>query len=79
MIIPWGIVISLGVLGLAYLIKHFAAEVVEEENSFLGLIILFIIIYIGAAIAVGALNPVQLVRDNLPLSSGSADETLSAI
>ncbi len=59
--IPWGILIALFVLGLAYLIKHFLAEVIEEEHVFLMIIGAFLTVYAIAAIAIGSLNPLSLI------------------
>lgn len=59
---PWAILISLVILGLALLIKHFVMEIVEEENVFLGVIGVFLLVYIGAALAIGTLNPVVIVN-----------------
>ena len=68
--IPWAIIISLGVLGLAYLIKHFVLEVIEEENIFLTIIAIFFVIYAIAAIAVGSLNPLHLTGGEAIASTG---------
>lgn len=54
---PWALLISTFVLGLAYFIKHFLANVIEEEHDFLMVIGVFLMIYIGAAIAITWLNP----------------------
>lgn len=61
--IPWGIIIALFVLGLAYLIKHFFAEVIENEHAFMIIIGGFLTIYIFAAIAIGSLNPFSLISN----------------
>jgi len=64
--IPWAILISVGVLSIAFLIKHFLAEVIEQRNVFLCVIGIFIAIYIGAALAVSVLNPhIIAIQDDL--------------
>jgi hypothetical protein len=67
---PWTILISFVVLGLAYLIKHFLSSVIEEEKVFLGIVAVFLVIYIGAAIAIGSLNPIILVNQGYLAANG---------
>ena len=54
---PWAVVISLVVLGLAHVIKHFVNHTVEHHNAYLIIIAAFLVIYVAAAFAVGSLNP----------------------
>lgn len=61
MTIPWGVLVAFFVLGLAYLIKSFLAEIIENEHTFLAIIGGFLIVYIFAALIVGSLNPITLV------------------
>lgn len=66
---PWAVLISVFVVGLAYLIKHFISAVVEEENDFLCVVGVFFVLYIGAAIAVGQLNPhISATQEDLVVS-----------
>ena len=53
---PWAVIISLFVVACALVIKHFLAEIIEEEHIFMQIIGVFILVYIGAAVAIGALN-----------------------
>lgn len=55
--IPWGIVISFAVIGMAYVIKHLVCAVIEEDNAFFGIIIAFLFIYAAAAVAINYFNP----------------------
>lgn len=48
----WAILISLAVLGIAYLISELADSAVEPRNTFFLVIGVFLVIYIGAAIFV---------------------------
>ncbi len=48
----WVILVSLVILGLAYLIRKFADEIVEVRNTFFIIIGIFIVLYVGAAIFV---------------------------
>lgn len=70
MAIPWGIIIAVFVLGLAYLIKDFLANIIEDEHTFLAIIGGFLVIYIFAAAMVGSLNPLTLVSTQV-----SADQS----
>lgn len=72
MSIPWGILISLIVVLFAVLIKYIFSEVLEDEHVFLGVIGIFLAIYIAAAVAVGALNPLQLISSAV----SAADEEI---
>lgn len=77
MTIPWGIIIALLVLGLAYLIKHFGLEIIEDENDFLKLIGIFLLIYVGAAIAVGVFNPKNALSSSIsPVMSAIEEEVV---
>lgn len=75
--IPWGIVISLIVLGFAFFIRHVIEVIIEEDEVFFAIIGVFFLIYIGAAIAVGALNPVELVRDHVIGHEVEAEEVVT--
>jgi hypothetical protein len=48
----WAILVSLIVLGMAYLLKDFMEIVVEPMNAFFVIIGIFLIIYVGATIFV---------------------------
>jgi hypothetical protein len=63
---PWGIPISLMVLGLAYLMKHVGEEVLEEPHLFWRGVIFFFVVYVIAAFAVGTLNPLELIPGTSP-------------
>ena len=52
-----GIVISLFVLAMAYLLKYLATEVIEDMNIFLIVTGCFLLIYVSAAIALQFLVP----------------------
>ncbi|GEM_PF-3375507 len=67
--IPWGVIIALFVLGLAYLIKHFLERVLEDQKPFTIMVVAFFAIYIIAAVAIGTFNPFKLVS-----SQAYADE-----
>ncbi len=60
--IPWGVIIALGVLTFAYIIKKFLSEVIEEERVFLIIIGCFFVVYVVAAFAVGSLDPLHFVE-----------------
>jgi hypothetical protein len=72
--VPWAVVISLGVLCLAFLIRYLAVEVIEDENHFVWIILFFFIAYAGAALAVGSLNPIHFITDGL---AGTSDDLAS--
>lgn len=48
----WAVLVSLIVLGLAYLLKDFMEVVVESMNTFLVIIGIFLVLYVGATIFV---------------------------
>lgn len=75
--IPWGIVISLIVLGFAFFIRHVIEVIIEEDEVFFAIIGVFLLVYIGAAIAVGTLNPVELVRDHVIGQEVDAEEVVT--
>lgn len=52
-----GIVISLVVLALAYLLKYMATEVIEDMNIFLIVAGCFLLIYVSAAILLQFIVP----------------------
>ena len=60
--IPWGVLISLVIVGLAYLIKHFVDQVAEEEHHFWGAVAVFFLIYAIAAIGIAFVNPHNTVQ-----------------
>ncbi len=66
--IPWAVIISLFVLSIAYFIKHFLSHVIEEEKEFLMVIGVFLLIYVGAAVAITFLNP-QISPNGVYLAS----------
>jgi len=76
----WAVCISLFVLGLALLIKHFGNEIIEEEHHFWTIIGCYIVIYGIAAFGVGALLPsydaASLVLD---VPEANATVTLDAV
>lgn len=55
---PWSILIAFIVLILAHSIKYFVNHVVEDDHTYLGVIGVFFLIYIVAALAINTLNPV---------------------
>ncbi|MFZ2803902.1 MAG: hypothetical protein WA001_01640 [Patescibacteria group bacterium] len=55
--IPWAVIIAIGLLGFALLIKYFFDDILEEDNGFFILVFAFFVVYAGAALAVGSLNP----------------------
>lgn len=57
MMSPWPLVISLVVLAFALLIKHLFFTIIEEDNIFLGIVVAFIMVYVGAALTMGAIMP----------------------
>ena len=57
---PWAVLIAVGVLLFGLLIAHFFDEVFEEREFWI-IIFVFLIVYVGAAFAVGTLNPVLLL------------------
>jgi len=60
--IPWGILISLVIVGLAYLIKYFVDQVAEEKHHFWGAIAVFFVMYAVAAIGIAFVNPHNMVQ-----------------
>lgn len=69
--IPWAVIISLGVLCFAFFIRYVLLDMVEDEDRFVWIIVFFFIVYVGAAFAVGSLNPVRFVTDGLFASDDS--------
>lgn len=68
--IPWAVIISLLVLAGAYLIKHVISHIVEEEHVFLRVIAVFLVMYVGAAVAVTWLNPHISATQEYPAENG---------
>ncbi|MFH1621037.1 MAG: hypothetical protein ABIB04_03055 [Patescibacteria group bacterium] len=66
--IPWAVIISFAVVAFAFLIKHLVGEIVEEENTFLGIIVVFMFVYATAALAINYFNP-SISIDNSVVSS----------
>jgi ascorbate-specific PTS system EIIC-type component UlaA len=60
--IPWGIIVSLGVVLIALFIKYFLDDIIEDDRQFEIIIGTFLIIYAGAAYLVGSLNPITIVH-----------------
>ncbi len=58
----WCLIISTVVLAFAYAIKHFFADMVEDEQPFQLLIVVFLITYIIAAVAISFLNPSDAIK-----------------
>lgn len=75
MTIPWAVLIALAVLGLAYLVKHVACEIIEEENEFFYIVTIFIVVYVSAALAINALNPTS--RQHETYSAVFEEKTVS--
>jgi len=48
----WAVLVSLVILGLAYLVRKFMDEIVEVRNTFFIIIGIFLVLYVGAAIFV---------------------------
>lgn len=69
--IPWGVIISLFVFGLAYLIKTFISEVIEDEHTFIAIIGGFLIVYVFAALAVGSVNPITMISTQVSADQSS--------
>jgi hypothetical protein len=66
--IPWAVIISFVVLSFAYIIKNFLSNVIENEHEFLTIIGIFLVIYVGAAVAITFLNP-QISQNGVYLAS----------
>ncbi|MEK7115882.1 MAG: hypothetical protein AAB879_00625 [Patescibacteria group bacterium] len=54
---PWHLIIAFFVLGMALLIKHLFAEIIEEEHAFVSIVGVFLIIYVAAALTMSMLMP----------------------
>lgn len=57
MVSLWIPLIAILTLALALLLKYLVSDVIEEDNVFLGLIGIFLMIYVLAAVAISWMNP----------------------
>lgn len=67
--IPWGVIVALGVVAFAYFIKHFLDEILEDDKEFWIVIFVFLAVYVGAAFAVGSLNPKTIYDRTFSIAS----------
>ncbi len=75
--IPWSLLIALGILVLAYVIKHFLADVIEEERHFIGIVVAFMVVYAAAAVGIWAVgnnaSAAEPPSSSAPLTSAPVD------
>lgn len=62
----WVIAIAFVVMGAALLFKYLAEEILDEEHHFIAILIGFFVIYVTAAVAIGMLNPLDLLPGTTP-------------
>jgi len=68
----WAILVSLIVLGLAYLLKDFMEIIVESMNTFLVIIGIFLVLYVGATIFVIYSTKAYSAERTAPVSQGDS-------
>lgn len=60
MTIPWGLIAAAVIAGFAWLIRDVFDHIIEEQKIFLAIIVVFLVVYVGAAFVVGSFNPLVL-------------------
>lgn len=65
---PWTLLVASIILLFALLIKHLFEGVIEDEHTFLGIIGIFLLCYIAAAVAIGTLDPLRLLPTEVSAS-----------
>lgn len=60
--VPWGVIVSLAIVAIAFLIRNFFEEIIEDDHHFKIIIAFFLAIYIAAAFLVGSLNPITIAH-----------------
>ncbi|MBU1908105.1 hypothetical protein KKF59_03160 [Patescibacteria group bacterium] len=68
----WPVIIALLVLGAAYALFRILPEIIDQDNSFLHVIAIFIIIYMGAAYYLSRRLPDLNVYTKTPQTETSA-------
>lgn len=62
----WVLFIAFIILSFALFVRYFADEVLDEEHHFIPVVVAFLIAYAVAAIAIGLLNPLDLLPGTGP-------------
>jgi drug/metabolite transporter (DMT)-like permease len=62
----WILIAAAIVMAAALLIKYLGEEVLDEEHHFISMIMGFFVIYVTAAVAIGMLNPLDLLPGTSP-------------
>lgn len=71
----WPMIISLLILALAYILYRMLPEILDQEMSFLWVIGVFLLLYIGAAIYLSRSLPILGETDTVKTSSAEIIET----